>query len=79
MREISVRHSGAGELMTGPDGAVYFIRDGSPAVHSAACNAIRGAASSVASAGLRVPEVVSIRDDLRAKLGNLPQLPVWPC
>ena len=79
MREISMRSSGTGRLMTGPDGVVYVIPDSSQAVRSAPGNAIRGPAGAVISAGIRIPEEVSIRNDLHAKLENLPQMPVHPC
>jgi hypothetical protein len=79
MREISMRNSGTGRLMTGPDGAVYFIPDTSRVARSAPGNAVPGPAGSVVSAGVRTPEVAGIRSDLREKLGNLPQMPVWAC
>jgi hypothetical protein len=79
MREISMRNSGTGRLMAGPDGVVYVIPDSSQAVRSAPGNAIHRPASSVASAGIRIPEAVRIRNDLHAKLENLPQMPVHPC
>jgi hypothetical protein len=79
MREISMRNSGAGRLMTGPDGVVYFIPDGSRAARSAPGNTVPESAGSVVSAGMRIPEAVRIRNDLRTKLGNLPELPVWAC
>jgi hypothetical protein len=76
MREISMRNSGTGRLMTGPDGVVYVIPDSSQAVRSAPGNAVRGP---VVSAAIRTPEEASIRNDIREKLGNLPQMPVWAC
>ena len=79
MREIAMGQSGAGELMTGPDGVVYDVSKGSRAVHSAPGNNGRGPAIPAGSTGIPIPEAVSIHNDLRAKLGNLPQMPVIPC
>jgi hypothetical protein len=79
MREISMRNSGTGRLMTGPDGVVYFIPDGSRAARSAPGNTAPGPAGSMVSASMRIPEAVAIRNDLHAKLGNLPQMPVFAC
>ena len=79
MREISMRNSGAGRLMTGPDGVVYFIPDTSRVARSAPGNTVPESAIPVVSAGVRIPEVVGIRSDLRGKLRNLPQMPVWAC
>ena len=79
MREISIRDSGAGRLMTGPDGAVYFIPARGQAVRPALGNAIHRPAGPTIPAGIPIPEAASIRNDLHAKLGNLPQMPVFAC
>jgi hypothetical protein len=79
MREISVRNSGTGRLMTGPDGAAYFIPADSQAVRPALGYAICGPVGSAIPAGIPIPEAASVRNDLHAKLGNLPQMPVYAC
>ena len=79
MREISMRNSGTGRLMTGPDGAVYFIPASSQAVRPALGNTIRGPVSPAIPVGVRTPEAASIRNDLQAKLEDLPQMPVYAC
>jgi hypothetical protein len=79
MDEQRPRNSESRALIAGPDGRVYFVpKTGQPFVPGPA-GLVHGPAGPVDSAGMRIPEAVRIRNDVRAKLGNLPQMPGVPC
>ena len=80
MDEVRPGHSESRALVAGPDGRVYFAPNtAQPFLPGPAGLVHEPVGPLAASAGIRVPEVVRIRNDLRKKLGDLPQMPSVPC
>jgi hypothetical protein len=70
MYSVPSMYSAPGNLMTGPDGIVYYLPGSGEPVHAAPDNGLREPATAPVMAA---PEVNSIRRTLRARLAYLPQ------
>jgi hypothetical protein len=77
MKEIVPGRPGRPSLMRGPDGLVYLVSRKAGAVSGRPDDLVTEGPAAPSAA--RIADAARARDDLRKKLGYLPQLPVVPC